>query len=162
VQRRKRRVERTTPVTPDDIARFWAKVNIRGPAQCWEWQGYRTDLGYGQFKLAGKTRKAHRLAYALGHGRQPAKSNVCHRCDNPRCCNPHHLFLGTKAENSADMVAKGRSAKGGCHSQAKLTEPQVLFIRKSRLPCAILSERFNVRPEHISRIRTRTHWKHLP
>jgi HNH endonuclease len=93
--------------------RFWAKVDRRGPDDCWLWTAGRFSNGYGQFALCTvqplKPVVAHRAAWQLTHGSDPYPLHVCHRCDVKLCCNPAHLFLGTHADNMADMVAKGRN-----------------------------------------------------
>ncbi len=96
-----------------DEDRFWRYVKRNGPDECWPWIGpiakYRR--GYGQFKRdgrRGKSENAHRLAWEYVNGEPPSHLFVCHRCDNPPCCNPAHLFLGTPKENHDDMVMKGR------------------------------------------------------
>lgn len=121
------------------VLRFWSKVDVRGPDECWEWTGsfrgpeYRS-AGYGQF-YAGKGTKvigAHRFAAMLRYGMFDRRLFVCHSCDNTRCVNPSHLFLGTHQDNVNDMVAKGRQAKvgGERHPAAKLTDAQVDDIRR--------------------------------
>lgn len=99
---------------------------------CVVWTGYRRAGGYGQISrggAAGGLVQTHRAAWELANGPIPDGLFVCHRCDNPPCCNVEHLFLGTVADNAADMVAKGRSARGGRLPQTKLTDEQVAEIR---------------------------------
>ena len=98
--------------------RFWAKVQRGGSDECWPWLAAVFHNGYGLFKLRGKCVKAHRVAYSLANG-EP-QNNVLHRCDNPACCNPAHLFDGTHAQNMADMVAKGRARGPSVHMCGKL------------------------------------------
>lgn len=87
---------------------FWALVERCGPDECWPWKAGRDKNGYGALRLGGRMVKAHRHAYELHHGTPPT-SHVLHRCDNPPCCNPEHLFLGSQADNLADARSKGRA-----------------------------------------------------
>lgn len=120
-----------------DAAKFAAKVGQRGPDECWEWQAFVCPRGYGRFSAGrGRARRivlAHRVAFVLGHGVVPADPavQVCHRCDNRRCCNPAHLFLGTPKDNMDDMTAKGRDVRlpGERNGNARLSEAQVRDIR---------------------------------
>ena len=94
--------------------RFWSRVIVLGADQCWEWTGIHTKHGYGQIHINNKIKRAHRYSWELHFGREvPDGLCVCHRCDNPKCVNPHHLFIGTQEENMKDSSAKGRVYKGG-------------------------------------------------
>jgi len=87
--------------------RFWEKVDVRGPDECWPWTRKHNPKGYGQFRK-DKMVQAHRMAWELTNGPIPDGLDVLHTCDNPPCCNPHHLFLGTNDDNMRDMNSKGR------------------------------------------------------
>ncbi len=105
------------------------------------------------------------LAYARAHGEIEAADRVLHRCDNPPCVNPGHLFIGTAADNTADMVSKGRQHRGSTHHRAKLTDTDVKEIRKiltssSRSDIEI-AKQFHVSPAAIWFIRTGKGWKHV-
>lgn len=91
-----------------DVARFLAKVGIGSLDECWEWTAARHPSGYGTFYFNGKWSRAHRTAWELANGPIPEGLLVLHRCDNPPCVNPRHLWLGTDADNTRDMIAKGR------------------------------------------------------
>ena len=95
-----------------DGLRFWPKVKRMGEDDCWPWTGALGTSGYGAFRLGKIVPNASRVALALSIGRWPDQhEHVCHKCDNPPCCNPSHLFIGTNAENARDAVAKGRTHK---------------------------------------------------
>lgn len=112
----------------DTQQRFWSFVAIGASDACWPWQGARNPTGYGVFQAGTRGQvRAHRFAYELTKG--PLQGLAMHRCDNPPCCNPNHLIDGTNAENMADMVAKGRQARGTRHGRAKLTPTDVIAIR---------------------------------
>lgn len=149
-------------------ARFWAKVARRGPDDCWEWTAYRKPGGYGQFVLRkGRFITASRVALALTLGRPISAGEVaCHRCDNPPCCNPAHLFVGTQVDNSNDCVEKGRknSARGERQGAAKLAERDVRAILAEPHYYGVarsLGRRYGVSDSVIRRIRQRTLWAYL-
>lgn len=114
----------------DFEARFWSRVSVGEPEECWGWLGTLNHNGYGLFGAAGTQVLAHRFAYDLASGDQPGVRCVLHRCDNPPCVNPDHLFLGTRADNMRDMRHKNRGAKGSRTGGAKLTEPAVAAARE--------------------------------
>lgn len=113
--------------------RFWRRVDQAG--ECWAWTGSKTPDGYGTVSWAGDKQYSHRLAYELTHGNIPVGMFVCHRCDNPPCCRPDHLFLGTPADNVADRDRKGRHwtnpPRGEESPRAKLRGVDVVAIREA-------------------------------
>ena len=163
------------------IDRFWLMVDKSGgPDACWLWTAGRRPDGYGIVNWFGKTQKAHRLSYALSTGAIPSEACVLHRCDNPPCCNPAHLWLGTRVENVADMVAKGRNAKsdshgahlhkdrmvrGESHAFAKLTEENVIEMRRLRAeagtPFKQLARMFRVTKNTVKDAVLLRSWTHV-
>jgi len=133
--------------------RFWAKVSI-GPG-CWEWTASKLPgKGYGKIKVGVGWKLAHRLSWEFAKGPIPGGIQVCHSCDNPGCVNPAHLFLGTQADNMADMVRKGR-ARPGYKFKSKLTdEEKNAILLDPRLQAEIASD-YGVHQATISRIKAR-------
>lgn len=156
------------PVNDSDIKRFWGKTQRR-ESGCLEWMAGKFERGYGAFQIAGKTRKAHRLSWEISHGPIPSGMFVCHKCDNPACVDPEHLFLGTAKDNNQDMVNKGRARypgpkrppKGIKHHKSILTEQSVMRIRI--LGRAIKQEEmaawFGVSKQTISAVLRREIWR---
>lgn len=104
-------------LTSEESDRFWSKVAKAGQDECWPWTAYRNRKGYGQFGLKRDVVPAHRIAYFLVKGPIPDGFQVCHKCDNPPCCNPGHLFTGTNSDNVGDKCAKERQSKGNSHGE---------------------------------------------
>lgn len=153
-------------------ARLWALAEIPADrSACWLWKGARRGQhDYGSFKLVSYvTIMAHRAAYAFAKGEHPGDFFVCHTCDVPHCVNPDHLFLGTHAENMADMAAKGRAfvgeRKGEKNHAAKLTEAdaiEAIRLIEAGLTNKEIGRRLNIGHALISSIRRGKAWKHLP
>lgn len=104
-------------ITPQEIAYFWSQVDIRANDECWRWTGglFVERGNYGRAYIRREGFRAHRIAFFVHYRIDPQGFEVCHRCDNPPCCNPHHLFKGTQADNMADCKKKGRFPTGDQH-----------------------------------------------
>jgi hypothetical protein len=145
--------------------RFWEKVEKT--ASCWLWNGYRNPGGYGQVNIGSRgdgMRLAHRVSWELHYGTIPEDMNVLHRCDTPSCVNPSHLFLGTDADNVADMMNKGRGCTGERNGHAKLTADDVRAIRymvDSGESYRAVAMQYGVSPSSIYGIANRRRWKHI-
>lgn len=146
----------------DILDRFWNKVEILGENDCWNWLAYIDRHGYGNFQLNGKPWLVHRLSWIIKSGEIPGDLLVCHTCDNRKCVNPDHLFIGTNQDNSKDMISKGR---GRCNYQygednhnSKLTTEQALMVKHSTRPCAELSLELGVDYNTVWRIRKGLRW----
>ena len=151
---------------------FYRLADVRLGKDCWEWKGAVNHGGYGHY--SGRTLStvgrrvnyvAHRASWEITMGAIPDGLLVCHRCDNPPCVNPDHLFLGTHADNMEDMVRKGRKKRGENHSRARLAESDVLRIRelvaKGGLSQAAIGELFGISGTHVGNIALRNKWKHV-
>lgn len=153
---------------------FWNKVEVALPDECWLWKASTYRDGYGMFgKTEGpkqpKNYRAHRMAWILTYGDIPDGLYVCHRCDNRLCCNPTHLFLGTAKENHQDMLNKNRQtkigARGELNGSAKLTEADVIEIRRRYVPYKYgsprLAKEYGVTKGAIEFIVHGHTWKHI-
>ncbi len=173
-------------ISDEDAERFWSKVTILLEDECWPWKAKsKKRRGYGQFKWNGKQLAASRMAYALTHASAPAGILVMHTCDNPPCCNPLHLILGTHKDNTQDMLLKGRSkfvpcnsrhfnigkwrathlsSKGSLHPGAKLNEEQARRI-KAELARGVrgidIAKAFGCSVHTVSNINRGKQWKHV-
>jgi hypothetical protein len=149
--------------------RFWLKVDRRGPDECWPWTGGVNTYGYGTCGYNGKLTNASRVAYIMANGDIENEGMVvCHKCDNPICCNPAHLWLGTPADNLRDCREKGRQRYkyGAEHHRvnAKLTPEKVREARKLYSEGVSQSEigrRWGIHSSVISRAVRGECWKHV-
>lgn len=156
--------------------RFWPKVDVAGPDDCWEWQGARFPSGYG-FIHAGalytsnkRFVKAHRLSWEIHNGPLPPGANVLHHCDNPPCVNPAHLYMGTRADNARDrgqrMRGREHRQRGESNRNARLTEADVraIIAELQKLPRrsqTSIAAQFGIKQAQVSRIMRRENWTHL-
>lgn len=149
---------------------FWARVDRRGPDECWMWHGATISAGYGSFRWTRQHHTAHRFAYELANGPIAEGLLVCHRCDVPGCCNPSHLFAGTYQDNSTDMVRKGRYGprrnwlQGSQIKTAKLTEAQVVDIKSAlqdNVTQTQLARQYGVSVTVIHNIAHGKIWRHV-
>jgi HNH endonuclease len=167
-----------TSLSEKDRIRFESSFLKGGESECWEWTGGKRPAGYGKFHIRRRAFGAHRVSFALQFGDFPSEYSICHRCDNPGCVNPHHLFAATHAENMADMARKGRAKapnknykitcperiiKGEAHVASKLSESDVLEIRRLRgsVKQKQLAERFGIGIAQVCRIQKGQQWAHL-
>lgn len=170
-------------LTESDRLRFWEKVSILGPDECWLWLAGKKGKGYGEFSVQGKSYAAHRISCVLsGKTFTPEAPNALHSCDNPPCVNPAHLRTGTTADNHKDMDERNRRwtpsgwttsnkarltymPRGENQWNAKLTAEQVLEIRRlhdqERTTKADLARQFHVTTAAIRKIILRKTWKHV-
>jgi len=132
---------------------------------CWLWIGSvrNEKIPYGRLTVDGKTVQATRFAYERYRGEVPAGAYMCHICDNSLCVNPYHLFPGTAADNSRDMVQKGRAVgrPGRKHHNVRLTESDVLHIRESKERYKALALRYGISVKYVWKIKSRNVWKHM-
>ncbi len=135
-----------------DWDRFWSKVK-KGPG-CWVWQACLRS-GYGQFSIGRKMIATHRLVWEMGHGSIPKGMCICHHCDNRKCVRPSHLFIGTSRDNLLDSLDKN------LRKRVKLTNEQVLAIRKDTRRISNIGREYDVDNTTIYRIKNRTRWSHV-
>lgn len=180
-------IEENCQESPESIseeakARFWSKVESGDSEKCWNWKASTTIHGYGQFKYKGRMLKPHRVAWTLTFGIIPIGLLACHTCDNRKCCNPSHIFIGTHADNSRDMSIKGRCnsptgarnghytkpdsyAKGEAHKNSKLTAAKVIEMRSlyasGEATQIALAARYGIAFQSVSDIIKRKWWKHV-
>jgi len=161
-----------------DNYNFWKNIERhKSSLECWNWQGYVKPDGYGQTgKKVQGTRLAHKVAWIITNGAVPEGMFVCHKCDNPRCCNPNHLFLGAPKDNSQDMASKGRSARGAkngmvtCpdsrhwgekNGSAKLTTETAMQVFVATGTQREIAKQFGIAQNQVSRIKRKLDWAHI-
>lgn len=140
--------------------RFWAKVKKCGPDDCWPWLASRNKDGYGRIGIGGHYGTmllAHRVSWELNIGAIPDGLHVLHRCDNPKCVNPKHLFLGSQTDNMADKAEKGR-AGGERHPSAKLSLAEVDNIRRASGLHREIASQFGISRQSVSNIKSGKSW----
>src|SRR5690606_38721810 len=127
---------------PYDVEKaFWKRVDKKSDDECWEWKGYLMPNGYGQLKVKQKNVYAHRYSYELHCGRIPNNLLVCHKCDNRKCVNPRHLFLGTPKDNIRDMDRKGRRVvKPGTQKITRKDAENIRLFHREGVHVDILAE----------------------
>jgi hypothetical protein len=161
------RTTREINFSDKDIERFWRGVDKNGPNGCWIWKGARISTGYGAIRSKKDTWMTHRVAWTITNGPIPKGKVACHKCDNPICCNPDHLFIGTAMDNVKDMTSKGRrnDLKGEDHSKAILTAQTVRLIRfvygNGGYTQKRLGEIFGVTKPTIQCIVENRTWRHI-
>jgi hypothetical protein len=136
--------------------RFWEKVAVGGPDECWPWQASKDSIGYGRFGISGKCRKANRVALMLRGIIEPFDGACAmHKCDNRACCNPAHLSWGTQSENMTDCSRRGRN------KMSRLTPEAVREIRASKLTQYQLADAYGVTQGAIYCILAGKTWRHV-
>lgn len=156
-----------TPLRPpaDPVALFWSRVTPGGADECWPWEGVVSTQGYGVYSIRGVQYKAHRLACSIGMGREIASDKMaCHRCNNPICVNPRHLYEGDGDSNADDMVVAGNSMRGTRNVHNRLTPAQVQEIRllSGSRSAREVADAYGVVPSSIRHIWKGTNWAWLP
>lgn len=140
--------------------KFWNKVNKGDKHQCWDWLGAKTAQGYGQLVRGGERLYAHRYSFQLANPSLDSPSVVRHRCDNPTCCNPHHLIEGTRVDNARDMYQRGRASERR-GTRGKLTESQAILVLTDSRRIIDIARDLGVTHSCISRIKRGLNWAHL-
>ena len=148
--------------------RFWEKVDVRGPDDCWEWLACKVKGGYGFLSVNSKHQYATHILFYIRNGHWPLKGRTAnHNCDNPGCLNPKHLYLGTQKSNARDREERGRGnqAKGEQQGNAKLTEKEVREIKRlleqGDMSQTEIGDMFGVICGQISNINTGKNWSHV-
>jgi len=149
-------------LTNEQVKFMWSRIKKNGPNDCWIWLG-GSRSGYGRMVINGHYYEITRIIFKIYYKKNPGKLFVLHRCDNPSCCNPKHLFLGTIQDNNVDRKNKNRSHRpiGRKNVKAKLTEKDVADIRKSSMKTVDLARKYSMSYQTIWMIRKKKIWKHI-
>lgn len=159
-------------ISQGTIERFWNYTDKNGPNGCWEWTGCLNDAGYGVLGRGGSKRiiRAHRLAWLIMEGEIPEGMCLCHKCDNRKCVNTSHMFVGTRKDNNLDGRNKGRMSKppvrlGVDNNKAKLTPDKVRRIRNEYAAGGTshrkLGRKYGLDHSQIGHIVSGQHWRHI-
>lgn len=141
--------------------RFFRRFKVSSLG-CWLWNAHCDKDGYGVLPGNRENIRAHRFSYLYHYGPIDNGAVICHKCDNPGCVNPDHLFVGTTKENCQDMLSKGRDKiVGSRNNKAKLTEDEIIEIRESNISYVILAGYYGVSVSTIKKIKSRTSWRHV-
>lgn len=146
------------PNTPSDVMQFAKADEATG---CIEWTGTLWKTGYGRFQMDNRSHKAHRVAYELAKGHLPEGACLLHRCDNRRCINVEHLFIGTRKDNNLDKTAKGRQAKGVDVNTAKINDEVARRIRTDDRDSKVIAAEVGLSWGHVNKIRHGRAWAHV-
>lgn len=145
--------------------RFMKKVKVNNDTGCWEWLGFKGLNNYGQFSIGGRTVLAHRASFLIFNGDLVRGMCVCHRCDNPMCVNPVHLFQGTRSDNMQDCIKKGRrnskGAEGVKHHRSVFADDDIRSIRNSSDTRRNLADKYGVTTSAIGQILRGVSWRHI-
>jgi len=157
-------------LTEKDIERFWSKVERKGDDECWEWKGTRDIGNYGKLYISSPKRTtlmAHRISYFLKNGKFPLEMKILHICDNPPCCNPNHLKIGTQKDNVDDCIKKGRRSPQNCDNNNRriLNSSQVIETKElyetGSYSAREIAEKYCVHTTTINYILRGISWKEI-
>ena len=148
-----------------DANKFWSSVDVKTENECWNWLKKPNQWGYGRYRFDGIQTMAHRVAYRLTTGENIDGKVAMHKCDNPACCNPKHLVMGTHADNQKDKFIKNRQAKGEVNGCSLLTEEQVKEAREKYIPKVVtykmLAKEYGVCKDTMQKAIRKIYWRHI-